>query len=206
VDEEGEVAEAVRDLMQADGEGGDPADAAADGEGRGDADAVDEAVGDAAEEEGGGAGGVVVVVVGVWVGFGFGVWRCFRIWLRFWIWLRGNAGEELEGALEGVEAEEGEQEGKPDGGAVAEGLDGFREQVGDAGGEQDADGEADEEGKRAAEEGFKPVEGEDGCGGEGLHGEDGEKGFEEHRFEHQCAGAGWLPEGFLAPGSPAGRV
>jgi hypothetical protein len=51
--------------------------------------------------------------------------------------------------------------------------------MGDAGGEQDADGEADKEGKCAAEERFKPVQREDGRGGEGLHGDDGYERFQE---------------------------
>ena len=73
VDEDGKVAHAVGDLVEGDGEGGEPADAGGGEEGYGYGGSVDEGVHHAGEDEVEELGAVVVMVGDGLGEFGFGV-------------------------------------------------------------------------------------------------------------------------------------
>ena len=175
VDEEGEVAHAVGDLVQSDGKGGEPADAGAGEEGYGYGGSVDEAVEHAGEDEGGGAGslgGVLVVVIGTG---------------RADLWLGVGAGDDEEDALGGEERDHGGAGEGPGEAAVAELLDGFGEEVKQSRREEDAYGEGDDVGELAAEGCLAGAE-EPGRGGGGeLHGGSGEDGGDDPDGGDNCS-------------------
>jgi len=169
VHEDGEVAAAVGDLVERDGEGGDPADPRAGEEGDADGGSIDEAVEHAGEHEAEGARAVAVVMVAVVMGvrgcdFGFG----------------RAAGEREEEAFDSEEREHGTAEQRPGASAVTELGDCLWEQMQQGGGEQDSDGEGDDEGELAAEETLARAQEPGGADGGGLHGEDSQHGANEN--------------------------
>ena len=190
VDEEGEVAHAVGDLVEGDGEGGEPADARGGEEGYGYGGSIDEAVEHGGEDEGGGAGslgGVLVMVLGAGrADLGLGV----------------GAGDDEEDALGGEEGDHGGAGEGPGETAVAELLDGLGEEMQEGRREEDADGERDDVGELAAEGGLAGTE-EPGRGGRGeLDGGGGEDGGDDRDGGDNCSLKCYvLPDGPPARGA-----
>jgi hypothetical protein len=138
MDEEGEVAHAVRDLVQGDGQGGEPADPGGGEEGDGDGGSIHEAVEHGGEDEGGGAGAVGVLVMMLGAGLAH-------------FWLGGGTGDDEEEALGGEESDHGGADEAPGEAVVPELLNGLGKEVEEGGGEENAYGQGDDEGELAAE-------------------------------------------------------
>lgn len=167
VDEDGEVAHAVGNLVERDGECGHPADAWAGEEGGGDGSAIHEAVQHAGEDEAEGPCAVCVVMVVVLVGGDD---------LRLGV----GSGEGEEEALDAEEDEHAGERKRPGERAVAEAGDGLRHEMEEGGGEEDTDGEADDEGEEAVEEGLLRAQAPSGGDGQKL---DGDGGSERGEYE-----------------------